>query len=87
MGLFKGVFWVDGRTGLPVHESGQFIKSPSVFIKRISFTRDSRDARVLSFRSTFTAPLESRIVGRVELDIEFADASVLNSTEGAPNDE
>ena len=40
VGLFKGELWVDGQTGLPVHDAGQFIKSPSVFVKRISFTRD-----------------------------------------------
>ena len=86
VGLFKGELWVDGRTGLPVHESGQFIKSPSVFIKRISFTRDyaTHGSHV---QVHIHSAVESRIVGRVELDIEFADASFSNSTEGTPNAE
>jgi hypothetical protein len=85
VGLFKGELWVDGHSGLPVHESGQFIKSPSVFIKRISFTRD------YGARGWFDVPVhihgtvESRIVGRVELDIEFADPSSRNSMEVTPN--
>lgn len=73
VGLFKGELWVDGQTGLPVHEAGQLIKSPSVFIKRISFTRD------YALRDGFDVPMhihaivESRIMGRVELDITYAD--------------
>jgi hypothetical protein len=84
VGLFNGEVWVDGHSGLPVHESGQFIKSPSVFIKRISFTRDYA-------RGWFDVPVHihgivySRIVGRVELDIEFADPASWNSMEVTPN--
>jgi len=74
VGLFKGELWAEGKTGLPVHEAGQFVKSPSVFVKRISFTRD------YAIRDGWGVPVyvhsivESRIAGRVELDIHFADA-------------
>jgi hypothetical protein len=80
-GLFKGELWLDGETGLPVHESGQFVKSPSMFIKRIVFTRD------YEMRSGWSVPvhihsiIESRIAGRAELDIRFIDAGACRPTE------
>jgi hypothetical protein len=87
VGLFKGELWVDGHSGMPVHESGQFIKSPSVFIKRISFTRD------YAARGWFNSPVhihsvvESRVAGRVELDIQFTDSRASNSMEGTSHGE
>jgi hypothetical protein len=74
VGLFKGELWVDGQTGLPVHESGQFIKSPSVFVKRISFTRDYATRGGSGVPVHIHSTVESRIAGRVELDIRFTDA-------------
>ena len=40
VGLFKGELWIDGDTGMPLRESGQFVKTPSVFLKKIAFVRD-----------------------------------------------
>jgi hypothetical protein len=40
VGLFKGDLWVDSETGMPVREAGQFVKTPSVFLKKIAFVRD-----------------------------------------------
>jgi len=80
-GLFKGELWLDDQTGLPVHESGQFVKSPSMFIKRIVFTRD------YVMRSGWSVPIhihstvESRIAGRAELDIRFIDVGACRPTE------
>ena len=33
VGLFKGDLWLDAKTGMPVRESGQFVKTPSVFFE------------------------------------------------------
>jgi len=74
VGLFKGELWVDGRTGLPVHESGQFVKNPSMFLKGISFTRDYTRSREWGVDVHIHSTVESRIAGRVELDIRFVDA-------------
>ena len=68
--------------GLPPR---QFIKSPSVFIKRISFARDYAALDGSHFPVHIHSTIESRIVGRGELDIQFADPSVSNSTEVTPN--
>ena len=37
-GLFKGEIWIDTDTALPVREVGRFVKSPSVFLKKVDFT-------------------------------------------------
>ena len=39
-GLIKGELWIDCATGIAVHEAGYFVKSPSVFIRRLTITRD-----------------------------------------------
>jgi hypothetical protein len=71
VGLFKGELWVDARTGMPVRESGQFVKTPSVFLKKIVFTRDYELHDGVSFPSHIESTVETRIVGRAELQIYF----------------
>jgi hypothetical protein len=73
VGLFRGELWVDGQTGLPVHESGQFVKSPSVFIKRIVFASDYETRNGLNIPAHISSTVESRIAGRAELDIYFSN--------------
>ena len=75
VGLFKGELWVDGQTGLPVHEAGQFVKSPSVFIKRIVFTRDYEIRDGLNVPTRIRSTVESRIAGRAELEVRFSKAT------------
>ena len=35
VGLFKGELWVDAQTYLPVREAGSFVKTPSIFLKKM----------------------------------------------------
>jgi hypothetical protein len=85
VGLFKGELWVDGQTGLPVHESGRFVKNPSVFIKRVSFTRDyltkSGPVSLIHTHST----IESRVAGRAELDILAVNPAAQTAAESKHN--
>src|SRR6202167_6055887 len=39
VGLFKGDLWLDAKTGMPVRESGVFVKTPSVFLKKVEFVQ------------------------------------------------
>ncbi len=75
LGLFKGELWLDGQTGLPVRESGRFVKNPSVFVRRIEFVRDYeiRDGAAIPGRTAST--VETRLVGRAELSVEFSNFS------------
>ena len=69
-GLIKGELWLDGETGLPLRQSGYFVKKPSIFVKRLEVTRESslRDGLV-EVRTTHVSVL-TRLVGRAELTIE-----------------
>jgi hypothetical protein len=71
IGLFKGELWIDSKTGMPVRESGEFVKTPSVFLKKIAFVRyyELRDG--ISFPSRIESTVDTRIVGRAELEIYF----------------
>ena len=75
VGLFKGELWIDAQTGMPVRESGQFVKNPSVFLKKIAFVRyyEMRDG--VAFPVHIQSTVDTRIVGRAELAISFSNFS------------
>lgn len=68
-GLIKGELWLDGKTGAAVRQFGYLVKNPSIFIRRITVTREStfRDG-VAQERITHLL-VDTRIVGRAELTI------------------
>jgi len=78
-GLIKGVLWLDGETGIAVRQSGYLVKSPSIFIKRVSVTRENyvHDGMVEA-RITHLA-VDTRLVGRAELVIEERPAAEIES--------
>jgi hypothetical protein len=69
-GLIKGELWLDQRTGVSVLQSGHLVKSPSIFIRRVSITRQNtlRDGLVKSRLTHIT--VETRLIGRAELVIQ-----------------
>lgn len=71
VGLFKGELWIDAQTFLPVRETGEFVKNPSVFLKRVRFIRDYRLTDGLAIPSRIASVVETRIVGPAELEIRF----------------
>ena len=70
-GLFEGLIWIHERTALPVREQGRLVKSPSVFLKRVAFVRDYRIQDGFAIPSHVTSSIETRIIGRAELEITF----------------
>ena len=72
-GLFKGQLWVDARTFLPVRETGSLVKSPSVFIKKVEFTRDYETTQGLAVVARLETTVETRIVGPAHMTVEYAD--------------
>jgi hypothetical protein len=75
VGLFKGQLWVDGQTGMPVRESGEFVKSPSIFLKKIEFVRYYEMRNGVSFPTHIESTVDTRIVGRAEIQIFFSNFS------------
>jgi hypothetical protein len=68
-GLIKGELWIDGETGAVVREAGYFVKSPSIFVKRISVTRDAVLLDGLAVERITHLSIDTRLVGRAELTI------------------
>lgn len=73
VGLFKGQLWIDADSGMPVREAGQFVKTPSVFLKKIAFVRDYEIRNGIAFPSHIQSTVDTRIVGRAELEINFSN--------------
>jgi len=76
VGLFKGEIWIDATTFLRVRESGRFIKTPSVFLKKIEFVRDFEIHDGISVPRQIHSVVDTRLVGPAELTIDFRNVSL-----------
>lgn len=82
-GLINGVLWLDGETGIAVRESGYLAKSPSVFVKRISVTRES-DLENGKVRARVThVAVDMRWIGQAQLVILERPSSDEGTAAGA----
>ena len=68
-GLIKGELWIDGATGLAVHEAGYLVKKPSIFIRRLKITRDVSISDGVPYLRTTHLDIDLRFAGRAELTI------------------
>ena len=76
IGLFKGELWIDAATYLRVEESGYLVKSPSIFLKRVEFTRSYEIRDGISVPRQIQSVVDTRLVGKAELTIDFSNYSV-----------
>jgi hypothetical protein len=72
-GLFKGSLWIDAQNYLPVRETGFLVKNPSVFIKKVQFTRDYETTNGLAVVARLETTVETRIVGEAHMTVHYAD--------------
>ncbi len=82
VGLYKGELWLDSRLYLPVFEKGRFVKNPSIFFKKVDFERGFSIQDGLSVPSYITSTIDTRLVGRVELNISYSN---FNHGEATPD--
>jgi hypothetical protein len=68
-GLIKGELWIDGATGLAVHQAGYLVKKPSAFIRKLKITRDVSLRDGAPYLRTTHVEIDVRFVGRAELMI------------------
>ncbi|MFN0104473.1 MAG: hypothetical protein ACKV2U_20600 [Bryobacteraceae bacterium] len=73
LGLFKGELWIDDETALPVRETGRLVKNPSVFLKKVNFTRTYAMVNGASLPEHVESVVETRIAGKAELDIRYSN--------------
>jgi hypothetical protein len=75
VGLFKGEIWIDANSYLRVRESGQFVKNPSIFLKKIQFVREYEIRDGISLLRQIRTVVDTRLVGPAELTIDFRNVS------------
>jgi hypothetical protein len=80
VGLFKGELLIDAETYLPVRESGRFIKNPSIFLKKIEFVRKYEVRDGVAFPKSIETVVDTRLVGKAELNIAFSHFSLEDRT-------
>jgi hypothetical protein len=68
-GLINGELWIDGATGLLIHEVGYLVKKPSIFIRHFKIIRDVRLQDGAPYIRTTQIEIDARFVGRAELTI------------------
>ena len=68
-GLIKGELWIDGATGLAVHEAGYLVKRPSIFIRRLKITRDVSLRDGVPYLRTTHLDIDVHFAGHAELTI------------------
>jgi len=69
IGLFNGELWLDATTAAPLRLWGDFVKSPSIFVRSFRFVRDYQriDHCFQPLRLLLT--VETRIAGKAEMAV------------------
>jgi hypothetical protein len=73
VGLFKGEIWLDPDSGLTVREAGRFVKSPSVFLKKVEFARTYEVRDGYAIPVSMTTAILTRLWGTAELMVQYRD--------------
>jgi hypothetical protein len=74
-GLFKGEIWIDAATYLRVQESGDLVKNPSIFLKRVDFVRKYEIRNGVSVPLQVKSVVGTRLAGTAELTIDYSNFS------------
>lgn len=73
VGLFKGELWIDPQTFMPVREAGRFVKSPSIFLKKIEFVRTYEVKDGVAVPQHIESKVQTRIFGPVNVSVNFTN--------------
>src|ERR1051326_1069699 len=75
VGLFKGELWIDPQTYMPLREPGRFVKSPSIFLKKVEFVRTYEMKDGLAVPQHIESKVQTRIFGPVNVNVDFTNFS------------
>jgi hypothetical protein len=75
-GLFKGEIWLDPDSGLTLCETGRFVKSPSVFLKKVEFSRKYKIVDGRSVPANMQTQIQTRFWGMAELQVEYSEIKI-----------
>ena len=73
VGLFKGELWLDAETYLPMRESGRFVKSPSIFLKKVEFVREYEIRDGMALPRHIESKADIRVLGRAEMSFDYSN--------------
>jgi hypothetical protein len=83
IGVFKGELWLDAATADPLRLWGDFVKSPSLFVRNIRFVQDYERIGHCSHPLRLLLTVDTRIAGHVEMavwlhpvDVQLAESTV-----------
>ena len=69
VGLIDGELWIDAGSGLPAHQSGRLVKSPSAFLRRVIVTQDTDYRSGIPDRRFTRLDIETRLVGPAQITV------------------
>jgi hypothetical protein len=82
-GVFKGELWLEATTADPLRLWGDFVKSPSLFVRNIRFVQDYEHIGHCSHPLRLLLTVDTRIAGHVEMavwlhpvDVQLAESTV-----------
>ena len=76
VGLYRGEVWIDADTFLRVREAGSWVKNPSIFLKKVEFVRKFEIRNGISVPVEVHSVMDTRLVGKAELNIEFRNVEL-----------
>jgi hypothetical protein len=82
-GLFQGSLWIDAATYLRVQETGYLVKNPSIFLKKVAFTRRYEIRDGIPVPRQVASIVDTRIWGQAQLQIDYSNFSVDGQPAGA----
>jgi hypothetical protein len=68
-GLFEGELWLEAATAAPLRLWGDFVKSPSIFVKTFRFVEDYQDLNECFQPSRLLVTADTRIAGLMEMSV------------------
>jgi hypothetical protein len=69
IGFFKGELWLEATTAAPLRLWGDFVKSPSIFVRGFRFVQDYQRIGQSSQPLRLLLTVETRIAGKVEMAV------------------
>lgn len=82
VGLLRGELWLDANTAAPLRLWGDFVKSPSVYIRSFRLVQDYQNLGACSLPLRLLLMVQTRIVGKVEIAVWLHPADGQPATKG-----
>jgi hypothetical protein len=80
VGLYRGDIWIDAATYFRVREAGTWVKNPSIFLKKVEFVRRYEIRNGIPVPLEMHSVVETRLWGTAELNIEFRNVEVAETS-------